>query len=276
MINDIRKNYSAYIIAGIFMLIIIGGLVYATIANALAGYSFKSEVTMSNNSPDDYHGRFVITDVNANALVDGGYLQADADDIAYSSGNTEQPMTIGGLEGNNGILIFPYRHLPAYSNAIGYIWTGSRNAANRNQLWICHGSDTMVASSTAMFSLGQTFILEAQVCAVATPTASATRQAIIARPGSWGLYLSSTPTAMPTWIFSINNGITNVTVTLGATLNETGTVSGWYNGINMVLNHTVDGQASGTQTGTPTAYAVPNVHACEFNGYCDDVRIRLP
>lgn len=57
------------------------GLVIAPMADAIAGYDYYCGISFSNTGADTITGRFRVP-TNAKVLVDGCYIQADAEDVA--------------------------------------------------------------------------------------------------------------------------------------------------------------------------------------------------
>jgi len=127
-------------------------------------YAWKTDIQISNTSGNEYSGR-ILFDVPASALIDGGYMRADASDV-YLSGAyiTAMDLSAGTATWSAG-----YYNIPAgvskYTLQIG------SPSMTRNQLWIGADGDNCYAEHDASlsFNSGSSFAINCDVTLVGTP-----------------------------------------------------------------------------------------------------------
>ena len=179
-------------------------MIYWEVIHAQTGYSYQSEITVENTNASAYYGR-VLAEVNARALMLGGYIQqADAQDVLVTQNGTEENVTALGLTEVDPLWIYDYTSIPANTSITKLMYIGNATAT-RSQIWIGSSEDTCYANYDASldFPGTSTFELSCNITPKIMP-ATGEEDYIIARPGVYELIVNGTPS----YIFRVfeNNG----------------------------------------------------------------------
>lgn len=242
--------------------------------NALSGYNYRAKITISNTCTDNYDDR-ILFELNAKSLVDLGWIQPDADDVALATtGDSQLKMTSKDLSIDSSVWLLDYIEIPALSSTTEWLWLGNPTMTS-DQVWVASGSDTIAISDHNDLDLEKDFMLNATVTVIGTPPGSGIKFPIIDKvpasgtPTGYGLYLVS---GTPTFRFEIYGSGTEAAVSIDAVIGTEYDLSAFYDGTNVVISGI--GQASTIMSGSVTTNS-EDVSICEFDGYCDDIAIRI-
>ena len=148
-------------------------------------YAWKTEIQVSNTSGNEYNGR-ILFEMPAAALIDGGYMRDDANDV-YLSGAyiTAMDLSAGTATWSAG-----YYNIPA--GVSKYILKLGSPSMTRNQSWIGADGDNCYAAHDASlsFNSGSSFAINCDVTLVGTPVGECF---ILGKSGSYELLVDDTP-----------------------------------------------------------------------------------
>ena len=174
------------------ILLIIIALTITPIAIALSDYSYQVAVVIENNGDTEMTSRSLLQ-VNAEALVDGGYIQVDGGDIALTEidETTELEITACSLDSETAVWILDYDTLAPHSLSNKYVWLGN-SSANRNQKWIAGSADNCYTEHDASlsFNSGSSFAINCDITLSGTPIGECY---IVGKSGSYELLVDDTP-----------------------------------------------------------------------------------
>lgn len=188
MNKDLAMNLIRIITGLVIFSMIIASIVYG-ISKAIADeYSYQSTVSVTNVG-DPYTGRISVT-VPADALIDGGFLQADGDDMSLSTGE----IAVMSLDQTSATWTFWMGTVPTGSMN-NVLYTGSPGATARDQAWQAYTGDTITTSWSPCMDIEQDLIIRATVSLSSTPTAE---REIVSKEYSYELCADAT-----NWIFRV-------------------------------------------------------------------------
>jgi len=265
------------------LLILIGiTILLSEVAESLSGYNYYIEYELQNEGTATYSAPLNIT-INAAGLIDEGYIQEDAEDIAVTYLGQPEYITAMNLESGSATWRMERIELAPGAQAKKVMWVGNPTMT-RNQPWISDDQDVCTLPTNpgsfnfAAYAGGsgtQPFAIRLNI---EPSTYPGTKQLIIGLGDSWKLelYPQSNITEEPWYKWSVMSGSGNVlhSATITANVGQMANVWAWYNGTDIVIS---DGSYHKTSTlpvglvsntGTPVFGAVDAV--------IDDLRITTP
>ena len=157
------------------ILIIILVTIITPLVYSLADYRYYTRVTFTNSTAADVTGRYVAS-INADGLIDQGFMQADADDarIDYETDAVMKSGTFGELNQTAAYWYSDIITVPAYSSVSRDIWTGNGSATARDQSWVGDDGDVNTVADDASLDITTNLTLSAQVNLSALPVPEGT------------------------------------------------------------------------------------------------------
>lgn len=269
MMKNITQAHVITIMFAI-VLVLVGIFVFVSqTSGQISGYNYYMRIELENTGDTTISGAYRIP-INGLGMVTGHYIQDDAEDVMINTHSGTEPITAKDLETNESEWRLNHTTIGPNTTVAKVLHFG-KSSATRDQVWISHGSDTVVCSDNASLDIEMYLMLKAHVAALSFPASPCARQMILAKPNAYGLYLAGTPNN--SWQFEICNAATCTQINLPATLNVSGTITAWYNGGSMIMNHTFDGQIGASKSGSIVA-SYDDLYACQYNGYCDNPQVR--
>lgn len=158
-------------------------------ASALTGYNYYIPVTFSNSTGADITGRYIYT-INADGLVDGGFMQADGDDMRFDveTDATSELSTINTLDSSSAVWCTDYFSVPANGSVVKYIWVGNLSATARDQVWVANYEDVSYAADAASLDITTNLTVSSDIYLDDLPTRE---QPILYKPGNYLLSVDS-------------------------------------------------------------------------------------
>jgi len=210
--------YNKLLIAAFMVILIVLAIYIPT--RALTGYGYSQKVTVSNTSAASVTSRVELT-TNPAALIAGGFIQADAEDVAITDAGTQLEMMAFDL-GNNGVdWVTQVVTIPADTTDIYYSWYSNPDAT-RDQHWLGTSGDTQTVTDDASLDITTNLTLQADVY---IPDTDATPREIISKDEAYRILANDT-----TLWFQIydsgsidqNSSTGSYTVSAGAAYTEAG------------------------------------------------------
>ncbi|MDD5094061.1 MAG: hypothetical protein PHV74_06760 [Dehalococcoidia bacterium] len=163
------------------LLLVVMALI-ATSSLALTGYSYYIPVSI-HNTDTVAHTTRITTTINADALIDGGYIQEDGEDIQLTSGATTQSITATQLDGTAAKWYTDYATLAPGASTTRNIWLGDPDAV-RDQAWVGMEGDANTVADADSLDITSNLTLQADVNLPALPS---TEKTIISKDGAYEL-----------------------------------------------------------------------------------------
>jgi len=243
-----------------FMVILVALAIYIP-THALTGYHYSQRVTVSNTSAASVTSRVEIA-ANPLALVNGTFVQADADDVAITYNDVQQQMMAFDL-GNNGVdWVTQEFTIPANTSYNYYLWYSNPDAT-RDQNWLGATGDTQVVTDHASLDITTNLTLRADVYLDALPVGT---EEIISKDLAYRLTVDAANFNMSVYVAGVPT-----TATIAATTDQWVSLVGTYDGANVSIT-------DGISSNSNPLVAVIDVNASdvevgEFAVWLDDVRI---
>ena len=163
-----------------------------SVAGALTAddYNYYLKIEIANTTDNDITGSFRYP-INADGLVDGYYIQADADDVAMYTASGSEPMIAKDISSSSAYWRTNHTTVPANTTIVKTQYFGN-NTATRDQLWISAVGDNCYAAHDASlsFNSGSSFAINCDVTLVGTPVGECF---IVGKSGSYALLVDDTP-----------------------------------------------------------------------------------
>jgi len=251
------------------LLILIGGTILITdIAQSLSGYNYYIEYDLANDGDVDYNGPISFT-VDASGMIDGGYLQPDAADLAVTYLGGTEHITAMNLSSGSATWRFEYITIPPGAQAKKVMWMDN-HLIDRDQWWIADDADVCTLLCPGSYNFGGTtpFAIQVDIEPACLP---GTTQLIIGNEDSWRLELGHTG-----YIWSVKAGSGSVihSVTIPATALTTKNVWAWYNGSEIVLSDGAHHASDDLPGGLVASGGTPSMAAADI--IINDLRITTP
>jgi len=152
-------------------------------------HPYYVRVTAHNESAGTITNRILAT-INADALVDYGYCQADGTDLIATQSSVGIPLTATEMDGASSTWIMPHETFTANQEKINLIWMGT-DSGTRNQTWLADDGDIVYADDVASLDASGTVSITAFLTTTGTPSDILP---IVEKPGNYRLAVTSTPT----------------------------------------------------------------------------------
>jgi|GEM_PF-2672967 hypothetical protein len=209
-------KYRMLIIPVIFSFLLVFGL---SLAVALDDYNYSMRIDLENTGSTEISGPFTF-EIDAETLVNGHYIQADADDVIISTASgTENLCAMALASGTASWRLMPLS-IPAYASEVRTLYFGD-TTATRDQRWISSSSDTCTVSDDNTLDFDtEEFLLQAELFLSGTPSAE---QPIIAKDGNYELVV----TGSPNFVFRVWASGTSSEVSIPATVGQDLTLQAW-------------------------------------------------
>jgi len=210
--------YNKLLIAAFMVILIVLAIYIPT--RALTGYGYSQKVAVSNTSAASVTSRVELT-TNPAALVAGGFIQADADDVAITDAGTQLEMMAFDL-GNNGVdWVTQAVTIPADTSDIYYTWYSNPDAT-RDQNWLGVTGDTQIVTDDASIDITTNLTLQADVYLDDAP---ASEVELISKDSAYTIHAG--PTHFIFYIFDSgsvdqNSSTGSYSVSAGGTYTEAG------------------------------------------------------
>jgi len=152
-----------------------------------ANYKYFAKLPISNSCTYAVTNRTIVT-MPAFALVNGNYIQNDADDITvlYSD---EEKITAGNLTSNDAEWVLDYTEIPAQTTIIKTLYWGNPTLT-RDQWWICNADDDTYVSDDATLDITTDLGIYANIYLPDTPDSE---QIIVSKEGAYEVVVDTTP-----------------------------------------------------------------------------------
>ncbi len=217
-----RTRIAAAVLIGVIVPIL------AIVSQGDAGHSdefnYYMEIELENTGSSDITGAFRIP-IAASALIDGGYIQDDAEDCDMTYLGADEYLTAMDLSATTADWRTENLTIPPNTTVKKVMYFGNA-LGTRNQSWIGAEGDTNTVVNPGSFSFSGTesFTIMANVTPAANPTA---RQYIFQTSNSYELTLDPGP--IYRW-HTIGDGAPTATATLSATVGTMASLIAWHNG----------------------------------------------
>jgi len=152
-----------------------------------ANYKYYAKIPITNSCTYAVTSRTIIT-MPAFALVNGNYIQSDADDITVLYEDEEEIMA-GNLTSNDAEWVLDYTEIPAQTTIIKTLYWGNPTLG-RNQQWICSADDNTYVSDDATLDITTDLGIYANVYIPEAPDAE---QIIVSKEGAYEVVVDTTP-----------------------------------------------------------------------------------
>lgn len=169
------------IVTGFLLMALFIASIVIPVSMALSDSSYYADVTVTNNGTSSYDGRILLT-TPAKSLVDGYFLQSDAEDISIASGY----ITAKDLEQTSATFTFYVGEIPKGSSKTK-LYFGDPSAT-RNQSWICMPDDTTIAADAASLDITGDVVVSITCNVTQTPTDN---QLMVSKTGNYRLSIDS-------------------------------------------------------------------------------------
>jgi len=178
------------ILAMLLGMLAMGGIIGASLALDTTDYNYYLKVEIQNTTDDDVTGPFRFP-INADGLVDGYYIQPDADDVSMYTASGSEPMIAKDLSNSGAYWRTDHTTVPANTTIVKTMYFGNPTAA-RNQSWIGADGDNCYIEHNASlsFNSGSSFAINADVTLSGTPVGECY---IVGKSGSYELLVDDTP-----------------------------------------------------------------------------------
>ena len=155
----------------------------------LTDYDYQTPISITNDTGAALANTPVALTVNADSLVDYGYVQVDGDDVqGADSDGTELHTSAQGMGSSSVTWWLNVPTLADGSTATYYLHTGD-SGATRDQSWWLDGDDDVTVTNHSDFAITDNLTLEATV----TWDASiGSNNYIVQKANQWELYVSNT------------------------------------------------------------------------------------
>jgi hypothetical protein len=165
-------------------------------SEALTGYSYSSNILISNSTGTAYTSRIKFQ-VPALNLVTGNYIQSDGEDarITDSSG-IEESSLVKNLTSNTAYWTTDIISIPAHGDVNRTLWTGN-TTATKDQSWIGSDGDTNTIADAADLDITTNLTLKTDIY---VPSLPATEKKIISKDGAYELAVDNTNFIFKTWL----------------------------------------------------------------------------
>lgn len=208
------------ILALSIIVVIITPLLLLTASTASADtYDYYATLTVTNSGTQSYTGR-VSFDIGAKALVDGHFIQPDAEDVATTVG------AITAKDLSSGTSSWCIGQHPFAGGSSDYTIYFGNPSGTRNQVWHAAGSDTVYAPDSASLDIATNLGISCDVTVTQLPADG--NDVIIQKTGNYTLSISGTPEfTLTVWQAGggASSGTINPSSTVSSTLTLVGTAS---------------------------------------------------
>lgn len=205
--------------------------VAAAIPAVASDYNFYIEYEFENQDTSTYASP-INFEIDAAGLVDGAYIQPDAEDVYVTYLGDSEYVTAMDLASGSATWRFERTVIPAGAQAKKVLRFGDADAV-RDQYWIASGSDTCTIAHSGSLNFASThFAIYAEVIPAITPASSRT---ILEKTNEYQLVI----TGSPAYQFSVwdNAGPTEYSVVIPATVGEQSNIVAWYDGSDLTISN---------------------------------------
>lgn len=188
-------------------------------------YNANQDIEWHNATDEDINQPYILR-MNTHGLIEGGWIQADAEDVTIEYNGEKEYITVTYLSGTNSRWRTEHEIIPANSILKKTLWF-SNYSGTRNQRWIASGSDTGVLdnSDDLYFTGTQAFVV---ICDIIPKINPAAPQTIISLPDSWALDMIPGPKYR--WQIQHAVGGGSTTAIIPGEIDTKANLLSWYNG----------------------------------------------
>lgn len=154
-------------------------------------YNYYVRVDIHNTGATTLTER-IVTTINADGLVDGGYIQSDAEDVTLTNSGAEAVITATDLTSTTADWYLDYVTLSPGAQTSRLIWMG-KPTATRDQQWIANEGDSNYAADDATLDITTGLELNCNLYLSGTPSGE---KELISKEENYELVVNGSPSAI--------------------------------------------------------------------------------
>jgi len=150
-------------------------------------YKYFAKIPITNSCTYAVTGRTIIV-MPALALINGNYIQADADDVTVLY-NTEEPVVVTNLTSNSANWVLDYVTVPGNTTIVKNMYWGNPTLT-RDQWWIGSADDTITVPDSNSLDITTDLKITANINLPQNPDSE---QIIVKKDEAYEVLIDSTP-----------------------------------------------------------------------------------